>query len=421
MSSSIRHRGVLPIVLLGLAIAASPAAAQDNDISLEVGEQTTLSAQGVERFSEGAPGIVDVRVTEEDFIIVALREGQTSLLLIYENGRQVRYRISVTPAGGGGAAPGSVQARENIRLDLYFVELNETYSHQIGIAFPASIGGGTANTRFTGNLTYDFIGTAMSPGPSFTTASLALANQVLPRLDLAESSGWARLRQQAMVVTANGTPATLDTGGEVNVQVSTGFSTTLRRIPFGAVLRMTPRYDANSGRIEIQLNADLSELTDPYIPGGPPGRHRTQLESVVNLQPGQALIMSGVVSRSESETQGGLPGLSQIPIVGVLFGTNARSGRATQNFLFIVPTIVQAVPRQQRDYIHEALETFSRFTGHIHDIELFDNVPPGYGAPGGQGPATPAAQPSLTGRGRGRDAEDDDRAGRRDGGAARRP
>lgn len=386
MSSSFRHRGFLSLVLATAALHAAPAAAQSDDhqLELEVGGQTTLSATGVERFSEGAPGIVDVRVTEQDFIIVALREGRTSLLLIYGNGRQVRYGITVHPPGGAGTAPGSVEERENIRLDLYFVELNETYSHQIGIGFPGSIGGSNVGR---GSLTFDFIGTSASPGPQFTAATLSLVNQVLPRLDLAESSGWARLRNQAMVVTANGTPAVFDSGGEVNYPITTGLSATIRQIPFGSVLRMTPRYDAQSGRIEIQMQADLSELTDPYSPGGPPGRRRTQLQSVVNLQPGQAIIMSGVVSRAENETQGGLPGLSQIPIIGVLFGTNQRSGRATQNLLFIVPTIVQPVPRQQRDYINEALETFSRFTGHIHDVQLFDHVPAGYGAPDGRGPA----------------------------------
>ncbi len=384
MSSS--QRALLFAAALSTTLVAATAAAQDRDITIEVGEQTTISAQGVERFSEGAPGIVDIRVTQDDFIVVALREGRTSLLLIYANGRQVRYSITVTPAGGSGAAPDSVAPRDNIRLDLFYVELNETYSHQIGIAFPTSIGGGGRNTQFMARGTLDFVGSAMAPGPSISNASLQLVNQVLPRLDIGQTAGWARLRQQAMVVTANGTEATFDTGGVVNIIASTGFSATLQRVPFGAVLRMTPRYDAQSGRIEVHVNADLSELTDPYQSGGPPGRRRTQLESVVNLEPGQAMIMSGVVSRSESETQSGLPGLSQIPIVGVLFGTNGRSGRATHNFLFIIPTIVQAVPRQQRDYIHEALENFERFNGHIRDFELFDNTPAGYGAQGGRAP-----------------------------------
>ena len=55
-----------------------------------------------------------------------------------------------------------------------------------------------------------------------------------------------------------------------------------------------------------------------------------------------------------------------------------------------MPTIVQAVPRQQRNYIRESLETYQRFEGFIHDVEMFEATPPGYGQPGGRGPVTPA-------------------------------
>ena len=382
----------LTLALMGLALlVTSPASAQrERELTIEMGEQSTISSAGVERYSEGAPNIVQVRVTEREFIIVALHPGRTSLVLFYGNNREVRYRITVRdPNAAQAPDPGSVQERENIRLDMYFVELNETYSHQIGIGWPGTIGGPGVGR---GSLTFDFLGTAMDRTPQFTTASLALVNQVLPRIDLAQSQGWARLRRQTMLVTANGTAARFESGGEVNVTVAGALTAEIRTIEFGSEVLMTPRFDSSSGRIEIIMEADLSELTQPQNAGDPPGRRRTRLESTANLEPGQAMMMSGLVSRSELETQGGLPGLSQIPILGVLFGQNGRRGDATQNVLFIIPTIVQAVPRQQRNYIREALETFQRFEGFIHEVEMFEQTPPGYGQPGGRG--TPGAAPS---------------------------
>ncbi|MCB9598613.1 MAG: pilus assembly protein N-terminal domain-containing protein [Sandaracinaceae bacterium] len=382
------HIGIRLALAGVILLFASPAFAQrERDLEIDVGEQTTLSSVGVERYSEGAPNIVQVRVTEREFIIVALHPGRTSLVLFYENAREVRYRITVRDPNATNQRPGSVEERETIRLDMYFVELNESYSHRIGLGFPGTIGGPGVGR---GSLTFDFIGTPMDRTPQFTQASLALVNQVLPRIDLAQTQGWARLRRQAMIVTANGTEARFNSGGEVNILVSGALTAQIRRIEFGSELRMTPRFDAQSGRIEIMMEADLSELTEPQNAGDPPGRRRTQLESVANLEPGQAMMMSGLVTRSELQTQGGLPGLSQIPIIGVLFGQNSRRGDDTQNVLFIVPTIVQAVPRQQRNYIRESLETYQRFEGFIHDVEMFEATPPGYGQPGGRGPVTPA-------------------------------
>ncbi|MCA9615852.1 MAG: hypothetical protein KC586_24020, partial [Myxococcales bacterium] len=83
----------------------------------------------------------------------------TSLVLFYENGREVRYRIEVRdPNATPDTRPGSVEQRETIRLDMYFVELNETYSHRIGIGFPGTIGGPTVGR---GSMTFDFLGTPM--------------------------------------------------------------------------------------------------------------------------------------------------------------------------------------------------------------------------------------------------------------------
>lgn len=349
-------------------------------MTIRIGDQQTISGADVLRYSEGPPNIADMRLTDDgDFVVVGLREGQTSLLLIHAGGREVNYRISVVDPTRSNVPADQIVVgdRENIRLDFYFVELSESYSHQIGIGFPGSIGGpGIGRANFV----LDFVGPA---AVGFSQASLQLVNQVLPRLDIAESSGWARVRRQAMIVTANGTQAFFANGGEVNFRIVGGLNNTIRTIEYGSNLRMTPRYDRRSGRIELQIQADVSELTDAASPEEPPGRRRTQLNSLVQLQPGQAIVMAGAVARSERESQGGLPGLSQIPFLGVLFGTNQRRGEANEALLFIVPTVVEPVRRADRDYIREALEIFGRFSGHIENVDLFGHEPPGYGRVGG--------------------------------------
>lgn len=383
MSSELLHRAsfrtsfaaaVFTAALLVSAGASAQRSGGGDHMELDVGEQQTVSAANVASYSVGREGVADVRLTSDGrtFVVVGQEAGETSLLLIYADGHQVRYDITVR-SHTTAARTGEVVARDDIRLDLYFVQLTQHYDHSIGIAWPGTIGG-----QAQLNLTVDL--TALDTAP-FQQATASLLQQALPRLDLAQSAGWARLLRQGMVVTANGEQSIINTGGEVNILVQTGFTQSVQRIEFGTQIQMTPHYDPETRRIEVALSADVSELTPP-VSGPIPGRIRTQLSTLVNMELGQSIVLGGLVSRSTAESQGGLPGLSQIPIVGVLFGTNVRHEENVENFLFIVPTVVQSVPRAQADRITEALhvyEDFGSIGGHgLGDIELIEPSPPGF-------------------------------------------
>ncbi|HMA92128.1 MAG TPA: pilus assembly protein N-terminal domain-containing protein, partial [Polyangiaceae bacterium] len=53
-------------------------------IELEVGEQQVIPSEGVQSYSEGSKGIVDVRLTKDasQFVIVGVRDGSTTLLFL---------------------------------------------------------------------------------------------------------------------------------------------------------------------------------------------------------------------------------------------------------------------------------------------------------------------------------------------------
>ncbi|MEZ4252201.1 MAG: type II and III secretion system protein [Polyangiales bacterium] len=357
------------LLALGLALCAlvtSTASAQDREIRIGVGEQEVLSAEGVRSYSEGVRGIADIRLTGDQsrFIIAGTRAGTTSLLLIMRDGSQVQYRIIVESDEPESTAPrdGAVPPRTNIRLDLYFVQISDTYAHAIGIAFPGSIGGDQDRIR---------LNTQWQNGSGFTTQFAVLATTAIPRIDIAQSKGWARLYRQASLVTVNGGESEVNIGGELNVQVSNGVQAQVQSIPFGTVLRAQPQFDEESGRIQIHIEADVSDLTDDQGTGIP-GRSRSVINTTVNLELGQSLVLGGAIARSEARSRAGLPGLSQIPILGALFGTHARRFEESESLLFVIPTVVEAVPLTQRNRIQEAIRFYEDFDGGVDEVELHE-------------------------------------------------
>jgi pilus assembly protein CpaC len=328
---------------------------------LEIGEQRVIPADKVKSYSEGLEGTIDVRLTRDgsQFVVVALKPGKTTLLFLMNDQTERQYEITVVEPDAGAKQSDlrPVKARDNIRLDFYFVQLDRSYNHQLGMGWPSSLGPPTFDASF--NL----------PSARFDSATAIVTDQPLPRLDLAQSNGWAKLARQAAVVTANGAKASFSGGGEVNVPVRGSLTTGIHSISFGSTIDVLPRYDGKSGRIELQIHADVSDLTADGGTGAP-GRTSSTLDTIVNLELGQSLILAGLTASSEARNRTGLPGLSEIPLLGALFSSSSASRQDTENIVLIVPSVVDASSYDARERIQEALASYESYAGDLERINL---------------------------------------------------
>jgi len=355
-------------LLLCSGATALAAGEKEIELALKVGEQQVISSQGIKSFSEGVKGVVDIRLTRDasSFVVVGLRPGSTTLLFLMLDGSQRHYRITVTGKGQGERERIEekedlvrVWARDNIRLDFYFVQLSKEYGHQIGIGMPGSIGG----WELGGSVDL------MSGRPQ--EATVEVTGQVLPRLDIAQSAGWAKLLRQATVIAVNGRQAEFGGGGEVNVPVQGALTAEVRTIAFGSKVKVSPRYDRETGRIELALHADVSDLSSDNGTGVP-GRITSLLDTVVNLELGQSLVLAGLTARQRSHSTAGFPVLSRIPILGALFGTDGVRSQETENLIFIIPTVVDAVPARGLALVRKALRTYREYSGDLEEVALVE-------------------------------------------------
>lgn len=423
---------IVPATSAALAVGERTAFAQKakgdhEEISLAVGETKTLPAGGVKEYSEGVKGVVDVVPTPDGrtFVITGKKPGTTTLLLIKTDGSQTTFDISVAnrnpqqvereiqsllePFPGvrsrrvgsriflEGAVPtdseykriqqivtvyggqvdslvtvGVAERKLLIRLDFFFVQYSRTSGYNLGVGWPANIGGATAAGQpvVQSSYTYDFVSRTTQ------TAQASVVNQPLPRLDIAARHGWAKVMKQSSVITANGNEATFQNGGESNFLVTGVGAAALVSVKFGTNVTVLPRYDSNSRDVEIKLNADVADLTPPSAANGPPGRLTTKLETNVTLKLGQALILSGIKTSTVTHDITGLPGLSEIPVIGLLFASHAQEKQDIEGAVFIVPSVVDTVPKSALELINNAMGNYREFSGEIEYLETFPKTPP---------------------------------------------
>ena len=374
--ASKRAAQLLTALALLAPAAASAAPPQDrsstnsaeaaDEIALAIGETRTVSAKDVRNYSEGSPGIIDVKLTSDNsqFVIAGRKPGSTTMLLIKNDGSQISVTVHVfarSPAvvekeltqllegiggvrvrrvgarivmdgvvsndtelkrvqhiatlypnqveslvtlpGGGGAS--TSDSKYIVRIDFYFIQYDKNSSYGVGLGWPSSIGG---DAVVKSNVTFDFVG-----GSRAATASIT--NQPIPRLDIASRKGWAKVLKQATVVTNNGIEANFQNGGEQNFTVNTGLTVGVQRISFGTDVTVLPRYNPQKREIEMKLVADVSDLTSSAGATSLPGRNTSKLTTNITLKLGQSIVLSGIRTKTQAHSVTGLPGISSIPVI----------------------------------------------------------------------------------------------------------
>jgi pilus assembly protein CpaC len=396
-----------------------PTKASTVELTMIIGDNKTIPASDVATYSVGTPGVVDVKVTPDmnQFVFVGLRAGSTTVLMLKKNGSEVTYTINVYQRSPvevekeldqllqgytglrirsvgtrffieGGVSteadarrvgliaslyPGQVESLVvvgsvgeehtiNVRIDFYFVQYDKSSSYGVGLAWPGRIGNGALNGS------YDLVNKV---GTATVTAA-----QVLPSLDLAQNRGWAKVLKHSVVVTTSGSEATFENGGERNYAVATGLTGTIQAIKFGTNVTVLPRYDKVAKALEVKVNANVSDLVSGD--GSLPGRSTSAVQTFVHLKLGQSLVLSGIKTSSQQHQVQGLPLLSQIPVLGVLFGSHANREAEIEGAVFIIPSVVDSIPRKAHDIVGAAMHGYEEFSGEIKSVTSFDHEAPAY-------------------------------------------
>ena len=184
------------------------------------------------------------------------------------------------------------------------------------------------------------------PSPEFNTVlGFSLANIADTfRLDLAisalERSGTGRIISAPKITAQNNQEAEIIQGRQIPVQTVANFTVTTRYVNAALELRATPQITAEGTiimTIEIQNNAaDFSNLVN-----GIPPIIRQSAQTTVTVPDGGTTVIGGIYRTEDSITREGVPFLHQIPILGNLFKSFARTKENRELLIFITPRIIR--------------------------------------------------------------------------------
>ena len=173
-------------------------------------------------------------------------------------------------------------------------------------------------------------------------AIMGMNQRLSSQLNALTQAGEAVLLAQPQLLARSGSAASFLAGGEVPYAYvdKNGKNTTLFK-KYGVLLNVTPEVDA-SGVIRAKVDIEVSAI-DPTLstPVGPAMRVR-KTSTEFNVFSGQTLVLGGFVSREATNQIRGLPGASDAPGIGALFGTTSTRYRHTEMAIFVTPVLVDA-------------------------------------------------------------------------------
>jgi len=153
------------------------------------------------------------------------------------------------------------------------------------------------------------------------------------------------------VLALNNERARLQVGDSVPIAVQSAVSVlnpdapvvnTIQFRDTGVSLEVTPRVNAG-GRVILEIEQDVSDAVRTTTSGiDSPTIQQRRIQSTVAVQSGETVGLGGLIRDSTIHTNSGLPVLSQLPVVGPLFGTKSEDGRRTELLVLLTPRVVQS-------------------------------------------------------------------------------
>ncbi len=109
----------------------------------------------------------------------------------------------------------------------------------------------------------------------------------------------------------------------------------------GVVLNVTPRVNAG-GLVTLDIEQEVSDVIPTTTSGiDSPTIQQRRIKSSVAVQSGETVALGGLIRNRKTKNRSGVPLLSQIPVLGALFGKTENFDDRTELLILIRPRVVR--------------------------------------------------------------------------------
>ncbi len=277
---------------------------------------------------------------------------QNNSLLIYANGEEYGFIRD--------ALDKLDQPVAQVLIEATLAEVTLSDDLRFGVDFSVFRSGSNGTNTITNTGT-----TGGTPAPSFPGFSVSVIGSTASAvLNTLQSKTNVRVLSAPKILTLNNEPATLQVGDQVPIVTQQSQGVVSPGAPIvnnielrdtGVILQVTPRVN-DSGTIILDISQEVSDVAETSTSGiNSPTIQQRRLASTVATRSGQMIALGGLIRNRQTRIKSGIPVLSQIPLIGGLFGRKVDTGTRTELIILITPTVIRS-PEETKNIVDALID-----------------------------------------------------------------
>jgi general secretion pathway protein D len=255
------------------------------------------------------------------------------------------------------------KARPEVVIDTQLLEVDRTKLQEYGLQLASpgtSSVSGNSSVGLDGSVSAT-TGSSLSATAlgKLTPSDIIFANLPALYYRLLKSDTNTRTLANPQLRTSDGIPADAKFGERVPVPVTTFTPIATGGTPqqpivsynyenIGVNIDITPRIHHNDD-VTLELKVDVSSIEAATGYGGLPQFADRQISTRIRLKDGETSMLAGLIRDDQNTVLEGIPGLSDVPLVGRLFTHHQTQNVQTDVILTLTPHIVRVLDLKPSD------------------------------------------------------------------------
>ncbi len=241
------------------------------------------------------------------------------------------------------------KARPEVIIDVELLEVDRTHLNEFGLQLASP---STTPTGVNGQVDVNRDGLSLRDLMKLTQSDVYITNLPALYYRLLKTDSATRVLANPQLRTSEGMQAQARFGERVPVPVTTfapiasGGVQTQPIVSYnyeniGVNIDITPRTHHDDA-VSLAVKIELSSISGAGF-GGLPTFGNRSIQTVIRLKDGETNMLAGLIRDEERRSLAGVPGLSDIPIVGRPFAYNRKETQETDIVLTLTPRIVRVL------------------------------------------------------------------------------